>query len=340
MTPDNPMTMLQDARVQTNEERLSMHRAMLRIRRVEEAIARLYPQQEIRCPTHLCIGQEAVPVAVAAHLRASDYAFSGHRSHGHYLAKGGDLAAMFAELYGRETGCARGRGGSQHLIDLAAGFIASAPILAGTVPVAVGAAYGSILRGDDRVSVVFIGDGATEEGVFHESMNFASVHRLPVVFVCENNLYSVHSAMDVRQPAGRTVADIGAGHGVYSAQIDGNDLDSVWRYAGEAIRRARTGGGPTLLECLTYRWMEHCGPNDDTALGYRPAEEVVRWQQDNCPIRRSESALAEDGLLTRSLANAWESEIASEIEAALTFAKTSPFPSAEELSAFTYPRAS
>lgn len=321
----------------TGDERLALHRAMLRIRRVEEAIARLYPEQEIRCPTHLCIGQEAVPVAVAAHLKPADYAFSGHRSHGHYLAKGGDLAAMFAELYGRETGCARGRGGSQHLIDLDAGFVASAPILAGTVPVAVGAAFGAALRGEDRVSVVFIGDGATEEGVFHESMNFASVHRLPVLFVCENNFYSVHSAMDVRQPAGRAIADIGAGHGMRAESIDGNDAGLVWRHAEQAVARARAGEGPTLLECLTYRWMEHCGPNPDVDLGYRSRLEVAGWQE-NCPIRRSEASLIEDKLLRPGAIDTWEAEIAAEIDAAVAFAKASQFPPAADFAAFTYPQ--
>ncbi|MEQ9560280.1 MAG: thiamine pyrophosphate-dependent dehydrogenase E1 component subunit alpha [Rhodospirillales bacterium] len=318
-----------------NMDGLDLYRQMLRVRRVEEAIAKHYPEQEMRCPTHLCIGQEAVPAGVMAHLHRADLIFSGHRSHGHYLAKGGDLKAMIAELYGRDTGCARGRGGSQHLIDLDAGFVASAPILAGTVPIAVGAAWAIKERGLDQISVVFFGDGATEEGSFHESMNYASVHGLPVVFVCENNLYSVHSGMAVRQPKSRSVADIGAGSAVPAVTVDGNDVFAVWRHAGEAIERARGGGGPTLLEFMTYRWLEHCGPLGDDDLGYRPAAEVAAWRE-RCPLVHAEKALGESGL-TDDLRAAMEAEISKEIDDAFAFAKASPFPDAATFDAFTYP---
>lgn len=313
-----------------------MHRAMLRVRRVEETIARLYPEQEIRCPTHLCIGQEAVPVGVSAHLKKADYVFSGHRSHGHYLAKGGDLKAMMAELFGRETGCALGRGGSQHLIDLDAGFVASAPILAGTVPIGVGAAWGARRRGEDRVSVIYIGDGATEEGAYHESLNFAAVHNLPVVFVCENNLYSVHSAMDVRQPAARSIADNARGHAITAQQLDGNDVLVVWQAAAEALRAARSGAGPVLLECMTYRWLEHCGPNDDVGLGYRAGEELAEWQS-RCPVVTSENVLRAAGLLDDAAVAEMDAEIAREIEDAVAFARASAMPAVSSLADFTYP---
>lgn len=316
--------------------RLAMHRAMLRIRRVEEAIVRLYPEQEIRCPTHLCIGQEAIAVGVSAHLRSRDHVFSGHRSHGHYLAKGGDLGAMFAELYGRENGCARGRGGSQHLIDLDAGFVASAPILAGTIPIAVGAAWGAKRRGEDRIAVVYFGDGATEEGAFHEALNFASVHQLSIIFVCENNLYSVHSAMDIRQPQGRSIADAAAGHAIPATTLDGNDVAVVWTAAREAVRRARVGEGPMLLEFMTYRWVEHCGPNDDTGLGYRSAEELARWRE-KCPLVASERALREERLIDDGILASMEVEIVAEIDAAIAFARQGSFPEAAEYAAFTYP---
>jgi len=313
-----------------------MHREMLRIRRVEEAIIRHYPDYEMRCPTHLCIGQEAIPVGILAHARLDDLVFSGHRSHGHFLAKGGSLPAMLAELYGREAGCALGRGGSQHLIDLPAGFVASAPILAGTVSIAVGAAWGMRQKGEDRVSIVFFGDGATEEGVFHESMNYAAVHALPVIFVCENNLYSVHSPMSVRQPAGRSVARIGQGHAVPAATLDGNDVAEVWKHGGTAFERARGGGGPTLLECLTYRQLEHCGPKGDTDLGYRPQSEFDEWQK-RCPVVRSEATLRRDGLLDETALAALETQIAEEIEAALALAKSSPFPDPDSMMDHVYP---
>ena len=243
---------------------MAMYRQALRIRMVEEEIVAQYPEQEMRCPTHICIGQEAPPVGVSAHLKKSDYVFSAHRSHGHYLAKGGDLNAMIAELYGRSTGCALGVGGSQHLVDLEAGFLGSAPILASTISVGVGAAWASKRRDDGRIVVIYFGDGATEEGAFHEAMNFAGVNRLPVVFVCENNLYSVHSALSVRQPAHRTVKEIGPVHGVEALAGDGNDIDTVWQLAEYGVHRARNEMQPVLLEFFTYRWKEHCGPKEDS----------------------------------------------------------------------------
>lgn len=330
--PDQPI----GANDLTPELRTDNHRVMLRIRRIEEAIVRHYGEGEMRCPTHLCIGQEAIPAGVSAHLRREDLVFSGHRSHGHYLAKGGDLRAMLAELYGRETGCAKGRGGSQHLIDLASGFVASAPILAGTVPIAVGAAWGMRQDGDDRVAVVYFGDGATEEGIFHESVNYASVHRLPVIFVCENNLYSVHSPMDVRQPSGRSVAALGVAHAVPSVTIDGNDVDSVWLHAADAIQRARRRDGPSLIECQTYRFLEHCGPKEDDDLGYRSATEVDEWRA-SCPLVRSEAALRRDGLLSPAILESFEKAISAEIDEAIAFAKASPFPDPHTMADFTYP---
>lgn len=315
---------------------LGLYFAMLRIRRIEEAISTRYAEQEIRCPTHLCIGQEAVPVGISAHLRAADYVFSGHRSHGHYLAKGGSLKAMLAELYGRETGCALGRGGSQHLIDLEAGFIASAPILAGTVPIATGAAFGARHRGLDAVSVVYFGDGASEEGAFHEALNVAVVHRLPVIFVCENNLYSVHSDLSVRQPADRPIAELGKAHGMVALTTDGNDVNEVWRTGAEAVARARAGEGPTFLEFMTYRWLEHCGPNDDMHLGYRSAEELTEWQQ-RCPLRRTEKALRTAGALDDARLAAFEEKIGQEIDEAIAFARDSAFPDPDGFDRFTLP---
>lgn len=318
-----------------SDNRLAMYRQMLRIRLVEEAIAARYGEQEMRCPTHLCIGQEAPPVGVSAHLRRSDLVFSGHRSHGHYLAKGGDLNAMLAELYGRATGCAGGKGGSQHLIDLAAGFIGSAPILASTISVGVGAAWGAVMNGEDRIVVVYFGDGATEEGAFHEAMNFAGVKRLPVIFVCENNLYSVHSKLDVRQPR-RPIFALGAAHGVAALQSDGNDVDVVHDLAREATTRARGGAGATLIELATYRWKEHCGPHDDTDLGYRSAEELLDWKKRD-PVAAYADRLHGDGLLNGEKEASLRVEITGEIDAAFRFAKASPFPAASALMSHVYP---
>ena len=314
-----------------------MFRQMLRIRRVEERIGERYAEQEMRCPTHLAIGQEAPPAAVCAHLRPQDLVFSNHRSHGHYLAKGGDLAAMIAELYGRATGCADGKGGSQHLIDLDAGFMGSAPILASTISVGVGAAWAAKLDGRDEVSAIFFGDGATEEGAFHEAMNFAAVEKLPVIFVCENNLYSVHSELDIRQPP-RAVAALGPAHGVAAARADGNDADALWSLAGAAMERALSGKGPSLIEAMTYRWREHCGPNEDINLGYRGQAEFDAWAAHD-PVTIARRRLLAAGTLGEADIDAMEAEIASETDTAFERARQAPFPDASELTTHIYPDA-
>jgi TPP-dependent pyruvate/acetoin dehydrogenase alpha subunit len=300
---------------------------MLRIRTVEEAIATVYPEQEIRCPVHLCIGQEAVAAGACATLSSEDYVVGGHRSHGHFLAKGGSLRAMTAELYGRETGCCRGTGGSMYLVDLAAGFLGATPIVASTIPIGVGSAFASMLRGESRVSMIFFGEAATEEGVFHESVNFAVLHKLPVVFVCENNLYSVYSPMSVRQSEDREVFEVAAGHGLESRQADGNDVVTVYNEAETAVARARSGEGPTFLEFKTYRWLEHCGPNYDNDLGYRSPAEFQEWKK-RCPVERHRRSLLERGVIGEIEATSLTEEIQREVDEAFAFAKSSPFPEA------------
>ena len=298
---------------------------MLRIRMIEEKIAELYPEQEMRCPVHLCIGQEAVAAGVCAHLSRVDYVLSGHRSHGHYLAKGGDLKAMMAELYGRVTGCSGGKGGSMHLVDLSVGFLGATPIVGSTIPIAVGTALGSMMRGEPRVTVIFFGEGATEEGVFHESINFAALKQLPVVFVCENNLYSVYSPLSVRQPRGREVFLLARGHEVESHQGDGSDVVEVSRLAEQAIRKAREGGGASFVEFKTYRWREHCGPYYDNHLGYRTEEEFLEWKRRD-PIEMFGTRLLNEGVLPSQGVHEMTTSLKAEIEEAVAFAKASPFP--------------
>jgi pyruvate dehydrogenase E1 component alpha subunit len=292
---------------------------------IEEKIAELYPEQEMRCPVHLCIGQEAVAAGVCAHLSRMDYVLSGHRSHGHYLAKGGDLKAMMAELYGRVTGCSGGKGGSMHLVDLSVGFLGATPIVGSTIPIAVGTALGSMMRGEPRVTVIFFGEGATEEGVFHESINFAALKQLPVVFVCENNLYSVYSPVSVRQPRGREVFLLARGHEVESHQGDGNDVVEVSRLAEQAIRKAREGGGASFVEFKTYRWREHCGPYYDNHLGYRTEEEFLEWKRRD-PIEMFGTRLLNEGVLPSQGVHEMTTSLEAEIEEAVAFAKASPFP--------------
>ena len=240
---------------------------------VEEQIRNLYPEQEMRCPVHLSIGQEAAAVGVCAALHKTDFAFSGHRSHAHYLAKGGNLKKMLAEIYGKTTGCCGGRGGSMHLIDKNCGFLGSTPIVGSTIPIAAGAALTAKLKHIDNLTVVFFGDGACETGVFHETLNFAATKRLKMLFVCENNLYSVYSPLKVRQPTNRSLSDLAEGHGIKTSFVNGNDLEEVIRGSSDIIDYIKSESKPAFFELETYRWLEHCGPNYDNNIGYRSEKE-------------------------------------------------------------------
>lgn len=303
---------------------------MLRVRLVEEAIAEHYREQEMRCPVHLCIGQEAIAVGVCANLAKEDYVMSTHRSHGHYLAKGGDLKAMLAEIYGKATGCSRGKGGSMHLVDLDAGFLGATPIVGSIIPVAVGTALGTLMKGESRISVVFIGDAATEEGVFSESLNFASLKKLPVLFVCENNFFSVYSPLSVRQPADRDNIAIAKAYGIYTDKGDGNDVMEIYKKSAKAVEHLRQGLGPAYIESDTYRWREHCGPNFDNNLGYRTEAEYLKWRK-RCPVENYITALKKEGILSDSNVEEMTKGIRTEIEEAFSFAKSSPFPTEKEL---------
>jgi len=312
-----------------NEILTSLFFKMLRIRLVEEAIARLYHEKEFRCPVHLCVGQEAIAVGVCENLLQNDYVMSSHRSHGHYLAKGGSLQRMFAEMAGKITGCCRGKGGSMHLVDQSVGFLGSTAIISGTIPVAVGTAFASKLKNRRNVTVVFFGDAAVEEGVFHESINFAVLHKLPIIFVCENNLYSVYTRRNLRQPD-REIYTMVRGHGINAYKCDGNDAVSIYNLSKELVDSARQGGGPSFVEFSTYRWLEHCGPNYDNDLGYRDREEFEAWRE-NCPIIRMKNMLIEQQVLTEEMVIRMNNSITQEIEKAVVFAEESPFPEADQL---------
>jgi pyruvate dehydrogenase E1 component alpha subunit len=309
---------------------LELLESMVRIRMVEEAIAARYADQEMRCPVHLSIGQEAAAAGVCAALRPGDQAMSGHRSHAHYLAKGGSLRAMIAEIYGRQTGCCGGRGGSMHLVDLAAGFVGAVPIVGSTIPIATGLAFADRQLGRDRVTVAFLGEAATEEGVFHESANFASLHRLPIVFVCENNLYSVYSPLHVRQPAHREVWQLAAGHGIDAHQGDGNDPLAVRALMRDAAAHARGGHGPVFLELKTYRWREHCGPGFDNHIGYRTEAEYLAWKERD-PIATLEYRLQESGELDELRYAQFKDRVEAEIADAFAAARRDPLPAGHTL---------
>jgi pyruvate dehydrogenase E1 component alpha subunit len=304
---------------------LRLHYDLLRVRRVEEALVELYKEQEMRTPVHFSIGQEAVAVGVCCALTSRDVIYSGHRCHAHYLAKGGNLVGLVAELYGRETGCARGRGGSVHLTDISIGMVAASAILAQTIPVAVGSALAFQMERSPRVAVAFFGDGAVDEGVFHESLNFAAVRRLPVLFVCENNLYSTHSPLSVRLPKGTEIYRRAQGYRVPAEKVDGNDVYAVYLSAQRAVKQCRGGRGPVFIECSTYRWLEHVGPLEDYDRGYRTQREVEAWKRKD-PLKRSTQALKKRGLATPRAFEEFECQIAEEIAKAVADAKQAPWP--------------
>lgn len=299
--------------------------AILRIRLIEEAIVARYSDQLMRCPVHLSIGQEGVAVGVCKAVLHTDYLVSNHRAHAHYLAKGGDFKKMLAEIYGKSTGCCGGRGGSMHLMDTAVGMYGSTPIVGGSIPVGVGIAFAAWLKGEKTITVVFLGEGATEEGVFAESLNFAALKKLPVLFVCENNLYSVYSPLAVRQPPGRNRVALAAAHGIHAEQGFGNDVEEVHRLAAKAVEMIRGGSGPVFLEFATYRHREHCGPNYDNHIGYRTEQEYLDWEK-KCPVRLQRDRLLGAGLATSQDLAFFQQSIESEIEAAFLFAQESPFP--------------
>ncbi|MDQ5877511.1 MAG: hypothetical protein QG638_242 [Pseudomonadota bacterium] len=308
---------------------------MLRIRGVEEEIARRYIDWKIRCPTHLSVGQEAVPAAIAETLRATDLAVSTHRGHAHYLAKGGSLPAMIAEIYGKASGCAGGKGGSMHLIDRAVGFMGTSAIVGNSIPIGVGLALALQTRGGDDLACVFLGDGAIEEGVFYESANFAAVRKLPVLFVCENNLYSVYAPLHQRQPEQRSIAALAAAIGMPSASGDGNDALDSHRLLSDAVRDIRAGKGPRFVEFATYRWREHCGHAYDNDLGYRTVEEFESWRQRD-PIDRLRRQVLASGAASEAAIREMETGIANEIAAAFELAESAPYPDPAAAYAGTY----
>lgn len=293
------------------------------IRRAEEEIARIYPSDRIKSPIHLSIGQESVAVGVCDPMRSDDVVSITYRSHAAYLAKGGDLKKMFAELFGKDSGCARGKGGSMHLVDMERYVLGASAVVGTTIPVAVGYALALQREGKGRVVAAFFGDGGTEEGVFYESLNFAALHRLPVLFVCENNGYAIHTPVEKRWATNRLCERVST-FGIPSQRIEDGDVMSIWNYAAAAYEAMRAGGGPRFLECVTYRWREHVGPGEDYDAGYRSRDELKPW------LERDQVRLAGEKLPPQRK-QAIDAAIASEIAEAVRFAEESPFPAAEEL---------
>ena len=310
---------------------LALYSNMLKIRLVEEEIASRYNEQEMRCPVHLSIGQEAAATGVGFALTQKDKVFSTHRSHAHYLAKGGDLRKMIAEIYGRATGCIGGRGGSMHIMDPEVGMMASIPIVGSCIPLAIGSALSDSLDGNPVISVAYLGDASIEEGVFHESANFAKLSNLPVLFVCENNLYSVHTKTRDRRPEGMSISKQVSTFGIVTNTCDGNDVIEIDTLSKKIINKMRKKPAPHFIEAKTYRWLEHCGPNDDSKLGYRTEEEINFWKSQD-PLLKLRP------LLDRETQVKIDCEVNKEISAAFKFAKNSKYPKKSELFTDVFPQ--
>ncbi len=314
---------------------LNLYKSIYKIRQTEKKIAEHYSEQEMRCPVHLSIGQEAVAAGVCETLKKKDKILSGHRCHAHYLAKGGNLKAMIAEIYGKKTGCVKGLGGSMHLQDQSVGFIMSIPIVGSSIPISAGVALKakSKMSKEEFVTVVFFGEGATEEGIFHETVNFAAVNNLPILFVCENNLYSVYTPLKDRQPKDRNLVKIVKSHGIKAISADGNDVLKVYNLAKKSINQIRQNNKPIFLEFKTYRWLEHVGPFWDDHLGYRKKDELKYWIK-KCPLKNIRKKIIRH--VSKKKLNIVEKKIDNEIDKAFIFAKKSKFPSKKLLNKFKY----
>lgn len=307
---------------------LQMYTTMVRIRAFEERVATLVEQGQIHTPCHLYIGEEAVAAGVCAALERSDTVWGNHRSHGHYLAKGGDLRAMMAEIFGRKMGCSGGRGGSMHLFAREVGILGTVPIVGGTVPLAVGAALASKLRHTQWISVAFFGDGTVEEGHVHESINLAAIYRLPVIFVCENNFYASHMPLNERRTLDNLYR-IGQFYGIPCEREDGNDVLAVYKATRKAVDWARRGTGPTFLEFRTFRWRGHVGPSWDMDVGVKRKDELKDWLPKD-PIANARARLMNLGVQPNTM-RAINEEAGEEVERAVIFAQHSALPEAGQI---------
>ncbi len=324
-----------DLRNISTELLLNHVRDIMMIRYAEEAVADLSISGEARCPCHLGIGQEAVAVGVSSALRATDRVYGGHRSHSHYLALGGSIDAMMAEILGKATGASKGMGGSMHLFQPDVGFHGSVPIVGATIPIAAGAALACKMDGKGDVAVGYFGDGACEEGVFHETLNMATVMKLPVLFVVENNLYSSHLDIGLRQPTD-SVARFAQAASVTTEIVDGNDVLAVSAAAEKLISASRRGEGPGFLEAVTFRWRGHVGPNEDIDVGVRRSpEELAAWKGRD-PLRRLVDALVADRGVTRDQIDTIAQDIRTRITAAVEAARQAPYPEASALFDLVY----
>lgn len=316
----------------SNEFLKRLYQTMVRIRLCEESLVQPILNGEVRCPVHLYSGEEAIAAGVCAALEKKDYVFSTHRSHGHYLAKGGDMNSLIAEIYGKETGCSSGRGGSMHIIDPKNGMMGSAPIVAGTISLAVGTALASSIRKEKRVTVSFFGDGAAGEGVLYESLNFASLRKLPIIFACENNFYSTHLPIEECRVT-YNISEIGKPFCIESYRVDGNDVLKTYDISKKAVAKCRKGQGPVFLEFTTYRQRGHVGPDDNiqgTRTDIRPQKEVEMWLKKD-PIQRFERYLVQNKIMDKEYMEKMRKRVEKKVEEAHVFARKAPNPKKREL---------
>ena len=325
---------LVDASYASKEDKLRHIEHMLIIRYAEEKISEEVVSGKIKCPCHLGIGQEAIAVGIASYLRKTDKVFGAHRSHSHFLAMNQNVYSLFAETLGRIDGCSNGLGGSMHLIDQENGFYGSVPIVGATIPIATGAALSIKLDKTDNLAVSYFGDGAVEEGVFHESMNLARVNNLPILFVCENNLFASHMHILERQPTLSTIRYADAHH-IPALLVDGNDIASMHEAAKIATEHIRSGKGPYFIECVTYRWKGHVGPSDDNDVGLQRSEVLQVWKKRD-PIKRIVDSMIKDGEITEQEFEDTQSKIRNSINDAWLRAESSPFPSDKYLYSTLY----
>jgi acetoin:2,6-dichlorophenolindophenol oxidoreductase subunit alpha len=317
---------------------IGLYYTMLKIRTVEESLVEPILEGKIKTPCHLYSGEEAIATGICAALSKDDYVFGNHRSHGHYIAKGGDLNKMIAEIYCKETGCAKGRGGSMHLVFPEVGFLGAVPIVAGTISLATGTALASKIRGESRVTVSFFGDGASCEGVLSECLNFAALKRLPIVFVCENNFYSTHMPIREIRP-NPYIYKIALPFGIKSYRIDGNDVLKVYETAKKAVALCREGKGPVFIECVTYRLRGHVGPDDNIQgvhTDIRPKKEIEKWIKKD-PIKRFEKFLVKNKVISIKEIEEIRKNIMEEVKEAHIFATNhSPYPKKEEVTKYVF----
>ena len=313
---------------------IELLKKMIWIRQVEETIAANYSSQEMRCPIHLSIGQEASAVGVCNNLTRNDKIFSNHRCHAHYLAKGGNLNKMIAELYGKRDGCCGGRGGSMHLFDKSIGIFSSVPIVSSSIPLATGVALAYKIENNKNIVVSFLGDGSLEEGVFHESLNFASIKNLPILFVCENNLYSVYTHINERQP-NRKISDIGVAHKIKTFDGNGNDIIEINNIAQKSIDFIKKNQSPVLLTIDTYRYREHCGPNYDNDLNYRSLKEFKKWKK-NDPIKLFENKLLKQKIINVDFLSKIKTKNKYIIDRVFSNSKLKKLPKPQEAKNYVY----